>query len=616
MKLYYGVEMTSREQSAWTRSAPYYAFAERYDRELFLSSLGAFTTEERELFHRICAVWEPEIPYRRVLAAAGEESGAGNRELNRLIRKLRRHQCAVLTTRCVEGETCSYGVVLCEPAAPVFFVTALEEHLRRVEYDSALSLPVDSDLGIDAAPAAIRRQLDTGVLTTALIGGCEGEPGVYALPLRERGEHLLLPSAALGTARKYAELVLRRCLEQPELLSWLSQIRSMGLLELKQQIADADVLTWKSVSTDVIDHIRELASGDAPHHFSMLEPAAALMCISAEAELEAAAMERHRADRRQRAISHLVAQIRESSVPFLTQTWLNEQFALLEHQHPEEFESIKSEFYREYAGPVGNTRLSQIMRIQGRYIHRDRIVAEFERRLEAARTELRTAYHRALAEEIRSPDRSRNPAFFGPENLDRDIAQRLRREDPFVAILLADPPLLTEVIIHEAKQRRSENGPTQLQRLIDRLFMQGNMSLRSHREILGISVEEILQEYIDGLGILRQLWLRLSGRHAHLQERYLTPRTSRLVTDQTTGRRPAARAENALRESGNSAPGKLRQRAASVAPGAGGRPHSGVPAASSESPTTSKTDNVVRRPYSHKEREDAWAAFSRTLGGE
>ena len=628
--------MQSKEQSGRTRSAPHYAFADKHDRELFLSSLGLFTDQERALFHRVCAIWEPEIAYRKAYSTVEQVSEADSRDLGRLLSKLRRRQCAVVTTRTVEGGGRPYGVMLCEPGEPIFFITVLEEYLRRVERDHRVGLPTDRELGSETPPVAIRRRLDTGVITKALLASMQSAgsdapagseagdttgPGesedlfVYTMPLRRSEDSVLLPGSILAEITTLAEQVLQAAFNDGELLTEFAKLRKLGALQLKQRIAEADLGTWRELSAELAGHMRELAAGPARSHIATLEPAAAVMRIAAEAALEAAAISKRRAERREAAISELVQRVRESSEAFLTQSWLNRQFNHLQEQHPEEFEAIKTGFYRQ-TKPSVTDRVPAILRIQGRYIHRDRIYPEFEGRLENARRELHNYYLRTLSAEIRFPNRARNPALFGAENLERDIAERLRRFDPFVSALLGDAALLTEVVIHADQiAPGDDDGP--LTRGRDRLFLRGSMRLKPYREIMGISLRALLEEHIDGLGIIRQIWLRLTGRQARLWERYVGPATTKVVANRVrVPDRKNSEAQHAQllgSESGGAWSSTKSTRTNSPRPGRASR-------SAAESKSAAGTEGnepfAPRRPYSHKEREDAWQAFQRTLNDE
>lgn len=640
------IAMQPKEQSGRTRSAPYYAFADRHDRELFLSSLGVFTDEERALFHRVCAIWEPEIPYRKVHATIAQVSDADSRELGRLLSKLRRYQSAVVTTRTVERTGRPYGVMLCEPGEPIFFITVLEEYLRRVERDHRVGLPTERELGAEAPPVAIRRRLETGVITKALLSAAEsgaesvGEPAdgtgasgseatetaapeeadelfVYAMPLKRSEDSVLLPGSVLTELATLSEKILQGEFNDGELLSEFAKLRKRGLIELKQRIAGAELTTWRELSTELLGHLRELAAGPARGRLAVLEPAAAVMRIAAEAALEAAAISKRRAERREAAVSQLVERVRESSAPFLTQSWLNQQFSRLQEQHPEEFEAIKAGFYRR-TKPSETDRIPTILRVQGRYIHRDRIYPEFQGRLESARRELHAHYLGALTAEIRFPNRARNPAFFGVDQLERDIAERLRRFDPFVAALLGDAALLTEVVIHAGQVSPDQDTKAQAQER-DRLFLRGSMRLKPYRDIIGISLRALLEEYLDGLGVVRQLWLRVTGRQTRLWERYVGPATTKVVTSRAGTPHDAAAQPLQAPGGERSARALPRKPTPRITPHPAGRSTSAAGSAAASHPASRVYDNgpsPPRRPYSQKEREDAWQAFQRTLNDE
>ncbi len=645
--------MQSQEYSSRPRPAPPFAFGERQDRELFLSSLGVFTTQERELFHKLCALWEPEIPYRRILSTITQVPGTIARDLGRLLRKLRRHQCAVITTRTVQGEIRPFGLVLCEPGAAIFFVSALEERVRQLERDPGIGLPTESTLQNEVPPAPLRRRLDTGVMIKTLLAQDDDEesgPIAYSVLLRRGADQVILPGSAIAKARSLAESVLRRCFEHDDLLAETARLQSLGTLQLQQQLNEANLYTWRTVSTALGNGIRELAAGEAKRHLPLVEPAAAVLRVAVDAELEVAAIEQRRVERRRATVTDLITRIREASNPFLSQAWLNEQFTEIEHQHPEEATAIKTEFYRQTSEPSEGSHLPVLIRVHGRYIHRDRAVPELERRMDRARVQLRQYYLEMMAAEISSSSGGRSAALLTLDNLDRDIADRLRAEEPFVTHLLRNPGLLTEALVHDTREVRGETNAVKLQHRLDPFFEPGTASLRPYHHIFRISPSELLEEYLDSLGIIRQLWLRVTGRHAQLHERYSAARTSKLVATLPPGGEPApiaARsAQSALGLAGRKHDGHPGRRASegSAAAGVTFRHHrkdrsstpgntTSMPGRASSSQSRSgrqgpaerqnpdaKRDvaerEKLKRPYSQKEREEAWEAFQRTLHGE
>ncbi len=642
------------EYSSRLRPAPPFAFAERQDRELFLSSLGVFTTQERELFHKLCALWEPEIPYRRVANAITQPPAASVRDLGRLLRKLRRYQCAVITTRTVEGEVRPFGLVLCEPGAAIFFASALEERIRQLERDPEIGLPTESTLQDEVPPAPLRRRLDTGVIIQTLLAQEDDEesgPLAYTLPLRRGDDQVILPGSAIAKARSLAESVLRRCFEHEDLLAETARLQSISSLQLQQQLNEANLYTWRTVSAALGNGIRELAAGEARRHLPLVEPAAAVLRVAVDAELETAAIEQRRVERRHSTVTDLITRIREASNPFVSQAWLNEQFAEIEHHHPEEVTAIKTEFYRQASEPAEGSRLPVLIRVHSRYIHRDRAVPELERRVDRARAQLRQHYLELMATEISSSSEGRSPVLLTLDNLDRDIGERLRGDEPFVAHLLRDPGLLTEALVHDTREVRGEMSAVKLQHRLDPFFEQRTSSLRPYHQIFRISPSELLQEYLDNLGIIRQLWLRVTGRHTQLHERYSAARTSKLVATpqpggdaahieagsahSSTGSASRTRAAHTGKRYSERSPAaadvtfrhhrKERSNAGGGTPSPPGRTASGQSRSAREGSAERKNPDPKRdvaereklkRPYSQKEREEAWEAFQRTLHGE
>ncbi|WP_455381608.1 hypothetical protein, partial [Salinispira pacifica] len=98
------------------------------EREEFLSDIGTFSPAEREIFHRLCRMWEPEIPYRR--AAGGTASDQNN--LDRLMEKLRARGYGLVRTDVDARRDEKTAVVLTSRWDRRFAVTLLDVELDRL----------------------------------------------------------------------------------------------------------------------------------------------------------------------------------------------------------------------------------------------------------------------------------------------------------------------------------------------------------------------------------------------------------------------------------------------------------------------------------------------------
>ena len=74
---------------------PTYISKDRKERESFLSQVGNFTTEEREIFNLLCDNWDHEIGYAKFVTKINKKHPIEEKYIESLMKKMIESRCRI-----------------------------------------------------------------------------------------------------------------------------------------------------------------------------------------------------------------------------------------------------------------------------------------------------------------------------------------------------------------------------------------------------------------------------------------------------------------------------------------------------------------------------------------
>ena len=171
--------------------------------------------------------------------------------------------------------------------------------------------------------------------------------------------------------------------------------------------------------------------------------------------------------------------------------------------------------------PRPHRKLPRILYIHGLYIHRDRVCSVFQE----ARTQMSERLTREYTELMEAFLRGRNPdigELFGSRQLfNEDIARRVERQHPLLGELVARPQVVAEAVIHDTRQRREGISTEEMREVLGSYFDIESSALKPLNELLSLDLVQIFDDAFARVGVLRQLFLRISGRYESLRANYI-----------------------------------------------------------------------------------------------
>ena len=600
---------------------PHYVRLPESDQEAFLSQLGNFNPAQRRLFHALCKNWKPEIPYLKFSEREGRDIKNPHAELEALMRKLGQNKYGLILYRYEDGEAKKDRIVLTEREDERFsFYTLDQTVLRMIETDEGVFPAEDviADRNIPLPEGHVytikKEQLHKAALSESF-----PSPRIASLNLSTAG-NLIFPTQRLLALVQQAMRIIREGMSASHNLSELARYRNTSIADIKAKIETKSPAVWVDMVRSILEYGGQDSGSRDLKVPLVFYQAAELLYIYLQNEIRYAKKTQEKNEERETDMHALEIQVKKLYREPVTQETFSELIDKLETKYRHEFEDFKKEFYGRYVKVKEKTQLPPIVFLGKRYIHRDHLYRYGAFRIREISDELERTYRSIMAAVIRKPSRQERLIFYSDKNFEDDIKVRVREEDPFIWELLERPRIFAEAIIHTARLEKEVREIDQVRSILEVYFIPGTMRWRPLPEVFNLNIYLIFKESFLNLSVLRQVWMRITGKFRILEEKFteFKPRPAYKTVEteapwaeggagfDTVGVPGGGTAHGAGRGSGGARPGAA----------AGGRP-----AAQSRRPQIYRAERkrskpqtyTVKRPVTKKQADDAWDDFKESL---
>ncbi|MCA1753686.1 MAG: hypothetical protein LC641_03085 [Spirochaeta sp.] len=625
---------TRADATPETVVAPHYVALGEREREELLSQLGIVAPRERDCFHQLCRMWEPEISYNRFLAAMNHELGI-EVEFARLMRRLQQQEYGLLCTAINNSKIANSAVVLTEPGSVRFFSYLIDEHYRELDLSLDAPLPTMKRLKADNifVPSDFFRDLDDTTMSEFV-----HEPQKFArfVVFRYRfgsGDALPIPRAR---AEAFDHLLMRkvaRRLESSDFSVAVSRVVGISLNELHRRSTGTGAIFWLGFSGTILTNIEKLkdltglSTGDDFFH----------CCELIERYLKASTVkeDEDREARKRRATDWkaLAQSLRDKGEALNSETDFEAMVVGYQNDYPDDFDEFKTGLEQNYCTPPEGKQVARINRIGGFYVHRDRAYEAFREHIPAVKESLLADYQQLMRAQLQGK-RGDYSAFLSKEALEADIAARLPLINPYCAAVLRNPEFLAEAIAHFVKSNGKKLDIERVRAMMNAYFLPGTMRLQELAIIFEVVLYEIYDTVTPQLPRLLRAWFRLSGKGTDLRSIYIArsaiahggkssgirlssgKKRSDAVEKKATAKKPGG----LLQLLGLSPSSKSNSQSSSrvIPAGATGLDNGKVAASQSRSRTRTPLRAAPPAPrperrYTRQELDSAWDQFRRSL---
>lgn len=591
---------------------PDYVLYEPKQREEFLSQVGNFSPNERDVFHRLCKNWQPRISYEKFSRLLGSTSGGSASDLASLMTKLQRGGWGILRTRITDGSRFRDAIVLTDQRSPRFYCELADEYFTDMLESIVNPLPLVSviEKAHGPIPAAAVLPVEADHLASVISGSGSYREKTALLeekPLAVESfdnDRLLITRKNLRSFGNMAILKLRYYLTNTTLLGVLAKLQDTSLIMLKKSCSGKDGAFWLSLTRTImankseIDALRNVGVEKTFYH------AAGLLRSLIESQVAEAEERKRRQEEEKLDLEAIARAVKETPEKLLPQASLT---ALLESQREKygpEIGSFKEKFFERYVTPEPSKKLPQVLQLDNVFIHRDNLYPLFLEHFRIAEIELPAYFVHLMEHSLRTGNRSQDPTFFTLDTFEQALQEQIRSYSTFLPELIAKPVLLAEGIIHHTKQTRQSITPAELRQQLSLYFDSETLRPLPLREWFGLRLVDIFDRAFARLPVWHRLWMRVSGKYESFRGRFLkqTEHTKPLRSFRDT----PLHQDRSRQEEGF--PGDIPVRRGAPGKEGGPAPSRGIPQ-SRRAPGAAKN----RKSYNRKQVESAWKEFGSTL---
>jgi hypothetical protein len=206
--------------------------------------------------------------------------------------------------------------------------------------------------------------------------------------------------------------------------------------------------------------------------------------------------------------------------------------------------------------------------------------------------------------------------FHSIANFDENIRQKIEERDVFISGIMGKPRILAEAIIHTAKNELKVQDLDRVRSSLERYFQPGTMRYREANDIFRLNIYVIYQKAFTSLPVLRQFWMKLTGKYKAASKVYESFRPKHARPERKEDRLGAPEKTAFARDSASKKRSSL-SRIGHLSRGKPGarkkrRPQPSVPSAE-KTYKTPAPKTPVPRDYSEKQQNQAWEDFRSSL---
>lgn len=619
--MHYTLQGTTTMRTSSSRPdypAPAYISGTTRDRDQILSQIGGFSHDERRLFHLLCAMWQPEIPYAKALARAEREDPRLPLALSSLMYKLQHGHAGLVLTTAQGGATQPRALLLTAEGSALFYTKLVEEQWQQLLAEPNRQLPNRRVLAEyqSEPPQTVCRpvSIDAFSSLTAETNPTEYYVAVLDLP---HVDELLIASTGAALVIPAVLRKLRSCLDNTNLVSLIARFNKTNLNDVKRRIDSSDASAWRAVVDALLENRAELEQSSITLAEDLFD-AAAVMQSYIRARIEQKRRQQLSDQQKAELAGEIEALAQRVDGRVLTPQDLK---ALIEAraQGPEaETRQLRQLLWKRLTEPPAGRHLPRVVTLTETALHRDHVYLVLLQRLSHLADLIRKEYVREMQLLLHSSDRDHYIFFYSFDNWEADIAQRVAARDPLVTELLQQPELVAEAVVHTCRTRLHISDPREIKRSLEVLFEHGGVKPRPYSYLLALDLTAIFEVAYARLGVLRQLMLRLSGRLDLMRQRFSEVSAQADKPGRGGGR---SRIEDVLDQLERGVSEPADQSAASAARLSVGSSGGSRKPGDSSDPRWGgmgprdrrKQPETVNRRYSKKQQESAWQEFERNV---
>lgn len=491
---------------------PEYINMDRKDREAFLSQVGNFSTEERGIFHMLCDNWEHEIGYAKFVTSVNKKVPIEEKDLESLMKKLRRSSCGILLTKFERGERGVEKIILTDVRSHHFYYYFINDEYQK-NYEDASNDFVDDTrfdkydiITTELSPLT----LNIDDLNKQFIEQQHNQFNIFTI---KPGGYtpFYATSYTLKDLLKLSVRKVKYYFKSDNFIAFIAKIMNTSISKVRSTTDRFEISTWKELTRDIISN-KSIINGKFKNISSSFFKAIIIANSYCNNELKQRDKELQEENKIKELLKGIVSSIKEKEFSPMSQEALNSLF----EDYNKEIPNLKSKFYEMYVDNKTKTGLTDIIFIGQHYIHKDNLYKVFLDKVGMITVELTSffvdEYKKCLLSNSSDPSLLEGYPFNG------SVLTKLQSDYPIVYDIINRKGILAEAIIHFSKNRG--HSQSKMHNLLSMYFIEGSSELKNINEIFHLDVLELYDTAYSRLPLVKRLLIIVFGRYSRYLERF------------------------------------------------------------------------------------------------
>lgn len=589
---------------------PSYGAYTEGEREAFLSQLGNFTPYQRSVFHALCKENRGQIKYKPFAERMSLQIKNVHSEIEILIKKLNIHRMAVLLysydSSGKDKERKKDSIILTDQGDQAFYRFSMQQLFDDLAGSASPRLPTGGVLEESGLllPDYMISEISAEQLRKPYIQEIFITPSILSFPVRH-DEHIFFLSSHLNQTIQLCIQVIKDITQSSSVLADFARFKNTSITAIKQNLSTRTPSIWMDLTRSIIDFDKQRT----PNQFAISDSfaqAAEMVFAYLKNEIEDAKQKNEHEKEIENDLQQTAEKLKKKYFEPIGQEKLNTELEPLQKKYGEDFADVKQQFFDRFTKMKDSTKLPPLVFIGKKYIHRNHLHKYIALRFRQLSEQLEEEYITLMRTILKTNNRDEDVTFFSNKNFNLDIETRIRNIDPFVAEILERPRVLAEAIIHVAKEEKQVKDIEQVRHILEQYFEPGTMRYKFFTDIFNLNIFTIFRKAFTLLPVLRQFWMKLTGKFRGAKEKYeqFRPKIPVKMVQQKTG-------------SSTKNPEKRRSPKDSSGPPAAERNRSRMEKPETYIPSRRRkgVQNIQKKDksYTKKQTDEAWDDFRESL---
>ena len=505
---------------------PKFVLCDEKEREVYLSQTGNFTPGERSLFHKLCNIWEPIIPLKKLFNHAHKDMPNINTVFSQLLAKLKKLRMGIIAVNMVGTKRVQEGLILCEPDDKDFHLQVLNDELYNVYEDLSLPLPTSKNLmarGIRIPDIHITKA-NYQFAANVHISKKRDSSDILALQL-PGNNMFLIPQKAI-TRMLTIQISKMQLYFQNEAFQDLgTTVTQKSFTAFRASIGLQDPVFWFHLSKNLNTQRNTLQTQQKIRFSDEFFLLTYFLENFLSAQMDLAQKYRVLDQKQKTDIMAILETVRTFDDYLMPKDLLANHIESMRENY-EDFQNFRDIFDKNFLQGVSKKNLPELLEFEDGYLHGDNVKAFFLQRVKQTSTELYKHYLKIMSQYIKNSPAQKISIFNSTANFEANIADHVQEIDMNLSFLLKKPATVAESFIQSGRKGDRSNSVEDMKAILVSFFYPNEVIFKELQVIFKLDIRDIYRQTFLANGIIQRFILRITGKHESYTKKFLAQSTA------------------------------------------------------------------------------------------